>query len=151
MPCDSTEIIKTKQKIHADYEIRGCADWQQYSRLCHSNQAQFVLRHFHQPDPLTQCRMDLWIYVVKLDMLFCCYSPFSSRLNVLCIQTFSPAQHCCNVWLFQFLHLPDSLNQSAHSPPTSLTDKDFHPLNWPLTGCFLFFTPLSRNSRDCCV
>lgn len=47
---------------------------------------------------------EIWCVVVLL-------SPFSSRLNVLCIQTFSPAQQCGNGWLFQFLHLPESLNQ----------------------------------------
>ncbi len=42
-------------------------------------------------------------------------------------------------------------NQSAHSPLTSDINKAFSSTQLPLTGYFLFFRPLSVNSRDGCA
>ena len=53
-----------------------------------------------------------------------------------------------------YCHLPVSFDQSGPSPLISLTNKTFLPTELLLTGCllfFLFFSPFSANSRDCCV
>lgn len=42
-----------------------------------------------------------------------------------------------------------SLNESGHSPLTSLINKVFLPTELPLTECVLFIAPFSVNSRDC--
>ena len=42
-----------------------------------------------------------------------------------------------------------SLNESGHSPLTSLMNKVFLPTEMPLTECVLFITPFAVNSRDC--
>ncbi|KAJ8388227.1 hypothetical protein AAFF_G00135980 [Aldrovandia affinis] len=44
----------------------------------------------------------------------------------------------CHGYL-SYCRLPVSLNQSGHSPLTSLINKVFSPTELPLTGCFLFF------------
>ena len=50
-----------------------------------------------------------------------------------------------------YCHLPVSFDQSGPSPLTSLINKAFSATELLPTGCFLFFTPFSANSRDCCV
>lgn len=140
-----------KRFYRKHYAIRGCADWQPYaSRLCYSNNAQFLLRHFHQPDPLTQGKTDLQIYVVKPDVLFCCYSPSSSRQNVLCRRECLNAQHVTSCYFRYFIFLSAWTRLPTLLQPHLLT-RTFHPQNCPLMGCFLVFTPPSGNSRDCCV
>lgn len=57
-----------------------------------------------------------------------------------------------NKLLFPLLHLPVSLNQTAHSPPTSLIDKDFSPTELPAHGVlFSFHTTLWKLKRLLCV
>ena len=51
----------------------------------------------------------------------------------------------------RYCHLPVSFDQSGPSPLTSLINNAFLPAELLLTGCFLFFTPFSANSRDCCA
>ena len=48
----------------------------------------------------------------------------------------------------RYYHLPVSFSQSSPSPLNSLVNKAFLPAELLLTGCFLFFTPFSANSRD---
>ena len=69
-----------------------------------------------------------------------------NRFDVLCVQRCSSVYPCCNVCLFALL----SLSCQPFSSDLSL-NKAFLPLELLLTGCFLFFSPFSANSRDCCV
>ncbi len=118
------------------------------TRQCFSN---LLLSNFGEPVWIVASVSCSYLTGAAPGVVFCSCSPSASGfrccafrdgiLHILVVKC-GYLSYCC---------LSIISNQSAHSPLTSDINKAFSSTQLPLTGCFLFFGPISVNPRDGCV